>query len=200
ALKEFARYGFSGSRIERIAQSAKANKAMIFYYFSSKETLYQLVIKDVFDKMSPVIVELVASDPSPEEFLERVTEFYVGVYSQNPDFVRMMVLEMIQNPKALTVVIADLFQGGEGETGKTGPPQLFGLIRKWRAQGAITEDDPFQFMLNVFSLSLLSFIGKPFLEGIFRLSTGESPSGSKKDFKEKRTRSVIHLLKRGMLK
>jgi TetR/AcrR family transcriptional regulator len=45
ALKEFSTYGLSGARMERIAEVAKVNKAMIFYYFSSKEKLYEVVIR-----------------------------------------------------------------------------------------------------------------------------------------------------------
>jgi AcrR family transcriptional regulator len=191
ALKEFSRYGFSGSRMERIAKSAKVNKAMIFYYFSSKQDLYQLIIKEVFDRMSPVVMELIVSEPGPEEFLERVTEFYVGIYSQNPDFVRMVVLELIQNPKTIVSVVTRFFEEKEG------PPQLVQLIRRWHEQKVITEEDPFQFMLNVVSLSLFSFIAKPFLEALFSLAAGEPPA--KQDFNQKRINSVVRLLKRGML-
>jgi TetR/AcrR family transcriptional regulator len=179
--------------MDHIAKAAKVNKAMLHYYFSSKQNLYQLVVKDVFLRMSPMLIQLIASEPEPKDFLEQVTDFYIDLYTKNPDFVRMMVLELIQNPKNITAILAELFQ----KSGQSGPPKIFFLIRKWQEEGKVTEEDPFQFMLNVISLSLLSFIGKPILEGVFRLATGDSPA--KKDFKENRVKSVIHLLKHGML-
>lgn len=48
AFHEFARYGFSGARMERIAKRAKTNKAMLHYYFGSKRKLYQAVLEKVF--------------------------------------------------------------------------------------------------------------------------------------------------------
>lgn len=196
ALKEFSTCGFAGARMERIAKSAKINKAMIFYYFSSKKNLYQRVVKEVFDQISPLVIRLILSNPSAEEFLERITELYVNFFSRNPEFVRMVILELIQNPKNITSIITRFFKEKMGRQ-QMGPPQLIGLIEKWREENAISEDDPFQFMLNVVSLSLLSFPGKSFLEAIFQLSPTYSPHHE--DFYQKRIKSVVNVLKRGML-
>ncbi len=194
ALKEFSENGFAGSRMEHIATAAQVNKAMIFYYFTSKENLYQRLIKDVFDRMSPIIIKLIVSDPSPGEFLDRIAEFYVGVYAQNPEFVRMMVLELIQNPTHLTGRVTGFFAE---KYGHQGPPQLLQMIRKWYDTKLISEADPFQFMMNVVSLSLLSFIGKPFLEALFKIEPHQEDALP--EFYQKRINSVTHLLKRGML-
>jgi TetR/AcrR family transcriptional regulator len=194
ALKEFSVHGLNGARIETIAKAANINKAMIFYYFASKENLYQLVIKNVFQQLSPGIAQLISSQPTPELFLEKVTEFYVGIFSKNPDFVRMEALELIQNPKNITSAVTRFFQEKEGQAG---PPQLIRLLKNWVEEKRVTEEDPFQFMLNIVSLSVFSFIAKPFLEGIFRLSPEWTPH--QEDFSEKRFKSIVHILKRGML-
>ncbi|HLP47193.1 MAG TPA: TetR/AcrR family transcriptional regulator [Candidatus Kapabacteria bacterium] len=191
ALKEFSTYGLSGARMERIAKVAKVNKAMIFYYFSSKEKLYEVVIRKVFSSVYPKIIELVSLHPTAGVFLEKGVEIYVGIFTRNPDFVKMIMLELIQNPGNITSFMKELFQ----EMGGTpGPPfQLKEMIEKWYREGAISEGDPFQFMLNLISLSLLSFLGKPFLEVIL-----QSPVPAE-DFEKKRIKSVVNLLKRGML-
>jgi TetR/AcrR family transcriptional regulator len=194
ALKEFSVYGLTGARIDRIAKAANINKAMIFYYFSSKENLYQLVVKNVFQQVAPGIIQLVSSHPVPGVFLEKVTEFYIGIFSKNPDFVRMVGLELIQNPKNIVSAVTRFFQEKDGQIA---PPQLIRLIEEWKEKKLISEDDPFQFMLNIVSLSILSFIVRPFLEGIFRLDPEWTPY--QEDFVEKRMKSVINILKRGML-
>ncbi|MGD2091436.1 MAG: TetR/AcrR family transcriptional regulator [Candidatus Aminicenantes bacterium] len=196
ALKEFSTYGFAGARMERIAKSAKINKAMIFYYFSSKKNLYQRVVKEVFDQISPLLFRLVSSNPSAEEFLEQIAEIYIDFVSRNTEFVKMVMLELIQNPKNIASIITGFFKEKMGHQ-QMGPPQLIGLIKNWREENVISEDDPFQFMLNVVSLSLLSFLGKPFLEAVFRLSPTDSPPHA--DFYQKRIKSVVNVLKRGML-
>src|ERR1700757_4793276 len=40
ALSEFAAHGLAGARTERIAGAAGVNKALLYYYFESKEKLY----------------------------------------------------------------------------------------------------------------------------------------------------------------
>ncbi|MGW0521898.1 TetR family transcriptional regulator [Crossiella sp. NPDC003009] len=40
AIAEFAAYGIAGARVDRIAEQAKANKAMIYSYFGNKEQLF----------------------------------------------------------------------------------------------------------------------------------------------------------------
>lgn len=193
ALKEFSKYGLEGARMERIAKSAKVNKAMLFYYFNSKKNLYQNVIRDMFERMAPIIFQLVVSEPGPEEFMERIARFYVELYDNNPEFVRMMALEVIQNPGNLSSILSEFFKAKEG----MGPDRLFHMIIKWKQEKLISEENPFHFMLNVVSLSLLSFLGRPFMEALYSVATGEAPP--LENFKEERIRSIVHLLKRGML-
>jgi AcrR family transcriptional regulator len=40
AIKEFSTHGLAGARTDTIARSAKVNKALLYYYFKSKEALY----------------------------------------------------------------------------------------------------------------------------------------------------------------
>src|SRR5580658_8357607 len=47
ALSEFAANGLAGARTEQIAAAAGVNKALIFYYFESKEKLYLAAIEAV---------------------------------------------------------------------------------------------------------------------------------------------------------
>jgi AcrR family transcriptional regulator len=46
AAKEFAGVGFKGARIERIAQGAGCNRAMVYFYFKDKAGLFQAVLDE----------------------------------------------------------------------------------------------------------------------------------------------------------
>ena len=46
AKREFARLGFGGARVDTIAARAKANKRMIYHYFSNKEALFTAVLEE----------------------------------------------------------------------------------------------------------------------------------------------------------
>lgn len=49
ARHEFARYGFAGGRIGRIAKAAGVAKSLVFYHFKTKGNLYQQVLRDVVE-------------------------------------------------------------------------------------------------------------------------------------------------------
>ena len=49
ATAEFARYGFGGARLDRIAKTAGANKRMIYYHVGDKEGLYLAVLEGAYD-------------------------------------------------------------------------------------------------------------------------------------------------------
>jgi AcrR family transcriptional regulator len=48
AAREFAARGFAGASVDRIAASARLNKAMIYYHFGSKAGLYGEILRDMF--------------------------------------------------------------------------------------------------------------------------------------------------------
>ena len=47
AIREFSNHGLAGARTDAIAESAKVNKALLYYYFKSKTGLYAAAIKEV---------------------------------------------------------------------------------------------------------------------------------------------------------
>jgi AcrR family transcriptional regulator len=51
AAEEFAEHGFSGARINRIAEAAGQNKQLIYHYFDSKEGIYAAVLGEMLTSM-----------------------------------------------------------------------------------------------------------------------------------------------------
>src|SRR5688500_18343704 len=49
AAKEFAAFGFKGARIERIAQAADCNRALVYFYFGDKAGLFEAVLDEAAD-------------------------------------------------------------------------------------------------------------------------------------------------------
>ena len=67
AAAEFATHGYAGANMDRIARAAKLNKAMIYYHFKSKAALYRAILRDMFGAVRARVVEVAASDASPED-------------------------------------------------------------------------------------------------------------------------------------
>jgi TetR/AcrR family transcriptional regulator len=64
AERIFARSGLAGARTDAIAAAAGANKAMLYYYFKSKDSLYEAVVEDHFREFNRQALEVLAG-PGP---------------------------------------------------------------------------------------------------------------------------------------
>jgi TetR/AcrR family transcriptional regulator len=191
ARREFAARGFSGARVEAIARAAGYNKAMLFYYYSSKEKLYRAVLAKALGEIFAEIGGVVNERLTPGNFMERFPEIYIRFLARNPDLPRILVFDLIHNPKNFSTAMTEIFH----ENASFMPQRLLDMIRSWHEQGLISEGDPMHFMLNVISLSLFSFVGRPMVEAISGLKAGDDEA-----FYRARIQSVVHILKKGMLK
>src|ERR1700738_1866835 len=73
AAKEFAEHGIAGARTDAIAREAGVNKALLYYYFKDKETLYGAVLDNAFSGMKASVFEVLDSDlPVREKMLAYV--------------------------------------------------------------------------------------------------------------------------------
>ncbi|MCX6553936.1 MAG: TetR family transcriptional regulator [Candidatus Aminicenantes bacterium] len=191
AQKEFAARGYAGARMEAIARGATINKAMLFYYFSSKDNLYRTVLFGVFSEIFGEIGRFVSRQLTPGLLLEKFPEIYIRFIARHPDLVRIMVFDLIHNPENVTAAMAEIVH--EKISYKTHP--LLVLIKRWYSQGLISEADPLHFMMNIIALSIFSFVGKPMVEAISGITVENN-----EDFYRKRIASVVNILQRGMLK
>jgi TetR/AcrR family transcriptional regulator len=76
AADAFAQSGLAGARTDAIAAAAGVNKAMLFYYFKSKNHLYEAVVEDHFKEFNRQALDVLASDEPARTVLLR----YVGLH------------------------------------------------------------------------------------------------------------------------
>src|SRR4051812_33607670 len=69
AEQVFARSGLAGARTDAIAAAAGVNKALLYYYFKSKEALYGAVIEDHFKAFNERALPILLGDGSPRMLL-----------------------------------------------------------------------------------------------------------------------------------
>jgi AcrR family transcriptional regulator len=190
ALKEFANHGFAGARMEKIARRANINKAMLFYYYSSKRLLYQAAIKQSFSKLLPYMAKIFTPLLTPKRFLEMVPKLHFQFLRKNRDLVKILSFDMLHDHQNVGSIIKETLD----ELPVTGVQLLQQLVNKWYKKGLITEPDPMNFITNIISLTIFSLIAGPVLQSAFR----EKPLDEEAYFQH-RTKSITNLLKRGML-
>ena len=101
ARLEFVENGLSGARVDEIAARTATSKRMIYYYFGDKEGLYRAVLEEMYERIRTFERGLDLASLEPEEAMARLTGFTFDYHAENPDFVRMVMIENIHHGRHL---------------------------------------------------------------------------------------------------
>ncbi|MBV9514700.1 MAG: TetR/AcrR family transcriptional regulator [Mycobacteriaceae bacterium] len=89
ARAEFGQYGIAGSRVDRIAAKAEANKAQIYNYFGSKEQLFDTVWESV-------VQQVIESVPIDAADLAGYAERLADTYRRHPEIRRLVSWQRLE--------------------------------------------------------------------------------------------------------
>lgn len=95
AIVEFVQQGLSGARVDAIAERMNTSKRMIYYYFGSKEQLYQAVLEKLYGDIRGTEQTLHLAELEPLEAMRRLVDFTFDHHDRNVDFVRIVSIENI---------------------------------------------------------------------------------------------------------
>lgn len=95
AIVEFVQQGLSGARVDAIAERMNTSKRMIYYYFGSKEQLYQAVLEKLYGDIRGTEQTLHLAELEPLEAMRRLVDFTFDHHDRNVDFVRIVCIENI---------------------------------------------------------------------------------------------------------
>ncbi|MGT2474554.1 TetR family transcriptional regulator [Paraburkholderia steynii] len=104
ATQEFSSMGLTGARVDAIAERTNTTKRMLYYYFGSKEGLYEAVLEKVYGDIRALEQDLKVSDMSPVDGLRSLVEFTFDYHDKHRDFVRLVTIENIHGAKYIEQV------------------------------------------------------------------------------------------------
>ena len=97
AERIFADEGLEGARTDAIAAAAGVNKALLYYYFRSKEELYRAVLEDYVADFNRKALEVLSSEGSARSVLLRYINLqfdFIGAHRHHgPLFQRMLMAD-----------------------------------------------------------------------------------------------------------
>ena len=93
AIDEFASRGFKGASMDAIAARTHTTRALINYYFGSKERLYIAVLEQVYSEIRDAESKLDLDHLEPVAAIRRIVEFTYRYYLEHEGFVRIVVAE-----------------------------------------------------------------------------------------------------------
>lgn len=101
ATSEFAEKGFSGARVDDIAELTRTSKRMIYYHFESKEGLYRAVLEAAYARVREHEGTLALDDLPPDEAMAKLVGFSFDNHRNNEAFVRLVMNENIMRASTL---------------------------------------------------------------------------------------------------
>jgi len=96
AAAEFAERGFDGARVDSIALRAGVNKALIYYYYSNKEELLDLLFLETRDAVLGLIesIHFRERDLSSPEALTAMLTAFLELMEERQNVVRVILMEL----------------------------------------------------------------------------------------------------------
>lgn len=161
----FQSKGLEGARMQEIADKAEINKSMLHYYYRSKEKLFEKVYQLSIIKVIPQIVSLLNEDLPLEQKLRNFTGKYLEIIKANPDIPLFVLHELNKNPTRLKNFMLN-------EIGKKVRPFLRQLEEE-AERGNTVDLPPEQLMVNIMSMLIFPFIGRPVLQVIFGMDEAD---------------------------
>lgn len=90
ATEEFARIGFEGARVDRIAERCRVSKNMLYYYFKSKEGLFVAALEQMYQDLRDQQRDLSVRASDPVAAMEQLVHHTFYAFKSNPSAIRLM--------------------------------------------------------------------------------------------------------------
>ncbi len=173
--------GMDGAKMQEIADRAGINKALLHYYYRSKEKLYEMVARAIIGRAVPIIREFLETDYPLEEKIKRFISFYVELIARNPFIPIFVISEMNKHPDRFidTILPKELPK-----------PDIF--LRQVEAEiaaGRIRPVKPQHLLVNMVSLCIFPFVAKPMVRIVLGMNAQEI-----KSFLDERKEEVLQFV------
>lgn len=161
AKKVFLQKGMAGARMQDIADEAGINKALLHYYFRSKEKLFEVIFKEAFAKFWPEVFMLLNSDEDLFTKIKNFVERYISLIAENQYLPLFVLNEMNKQPASF---VNKLFGGHKPDFSK-----LIAQIEKEKRKGIIKSINPIHLIVNMISMCIFPFVSKPMIQKVMEL-------------------------------
>ncbi|PKH51823.1 TetR/AcrR family transcriptional regulator [Tenacibaculum sp. Bg11-29] len=151
----FQSKGMNGARMQEIADKAGINKAMLHYYYRSKQLLFEAVFKNAFSLLAPQLNVILNDDSSIEEKIKKFTSNYITFIIKHPYLPSFIIQELNRNPDFIL---------------KLKENKGFPNLDKFKIQvaqeiekGIIKPISAAQLFINIMALNIFPFVAKPLI-------------------------------------
>ena len=158
ARRIFLLKGMEGARMQEIADEAGMNKALLHYYFRSKENLFKAVFKDIFTKFFSKVKDTIFSDISAKEKLIVFIDNYINLIQANPYVPQFIINEINRDPKVLKTL---MFESG------IEPQKILEMFFNEAQASNLSKLDPRHIIVSILGMLIFPFVARPLLQMIY---------------------------------
>ena len=158
ARRIFILKGREGARMQEIADEAGMNKALLHYYFRSKENLFKAVFKDIFSKFFSKVKGTLFSEITAKEKLVVFIDNYIDLIAANPYVPQFIINEINRDPKVLKSL---MFESG------IEPQKILDMFLLEVAANNVSNIDPRHIVVSLLGMLIFPFAGRPLLQMIY---------------------------------
>lgn len=157
AESEFAKRGLLGARTENIADGASVTRAMIHYYYDSKEKLYQAVLERALASRIRIAEEIDVYSGTPPQLLEDYIRTLLADMRRRPNLPLIMLFEGVQNEGRLyrQIVVNSSY----------GPIRK--ILERGMKEGIFREMDVTQVAVNIMGMCVFYVVARFNLQHLF---------------------------------
>ncbi|WP_020610869.1 TetR/AcrR family transcriptional regulator [Sediminispirochaeta bajacaliforniensis] len=157
AMKVFIEKGWSGARMQEIADRAGINKTLLHYYFRSKENLYRRILQQVltfFFRQASINYD---EADDFESFLRKAIAAIIDTANDNPQLPIFIMQELSRGGATVREVLRDVVDREEMVL----PELLMSRVSQALEAGTIRRIDPIQFLLTLIGGCIYFFVAEP---------------------------------------
>jgi TetR/AcrR family transcriptional regulator len=160
AERIFAEQGLDGARTDAIARAAHVNKALLYYYFQSKEDLYRFTLQTLLGRMRQQVESAMQQAGTPRAHLVRYVEGYFDFMTAHPNYPRLVQREVMGRGQSRQWIVRVYF----------GPlyRRLAATIRAGIACREFRKVDPQNTALTLIAMTVFYFAAAPVLGELWR--------------------------------
>ena len=154
ARKIFARKGLAGARMQEIADEAGINKALLHYYYRSKEKLFEQVFQEAANKLITPVIRFLGDESDLFDKIRNLCRHYYQTLEKYPFLPNFVINEVHTNPENIFKIMGFEHMGEAKE-------KTIHQIKEAVQQGIIHEIDGRELIWNILSLCVFPFVSKP---------------------------------------
>lgn len=183
AREIFQQKGYHGTSMQEIADTAKINKAMLHYYFRSKDKLFDKIFQEIFTDFINSMGNIFDSEVSYLEKLQLFIEVHLDFLIRNQQMPAFILHEISRNPD----LILNIFQINNHQNRIRGFMQS--TIEEIQA-GRIKKVNPQNLFLNILALNIFPVAAGPLFMNVLNMSKTEYD-----DLLTRRKQEVFEIIK-----